>query len=139
MGWVYECQQDRVQEYVIAENSAERVIQDDSSPIGKMKLLRFSESVIKQASEGRYSGAQIELLLKQKATVNKIIDDQTRIASNAEDHELDESLHPNITLRRKKALLSKKADKTRSQSRTFVRCSLRCCHVRYDSTIAWRL
>ena len=130
MGWVYECQQDRIQELGVAQFVAKSVVENENSLIGSLKTLGFSQSVIRQASEGQYTESQIELLKKQKAYVNKIIDIQTRLLENQIDEAAEnEPLHPNITVRRKKILPFKRTDTSRSGIRTNAKCNLRCCHV----------
>ena len=130
MGWVYECQQDRIQELGVAKEAVKPATEDENSLIGSLTALGFSQSVIRQASEGHYIEDQIELLKKQKAYVNKIIDIQTRLLENQIDEAAEnEPLHPNITVRRKKILPFKRTDTSRSGIRTNAKCNLRCCHV----------
>jgi hypothetical protein len=130
MGWVYECQQDRIQDLGVAQFVAKSVVENENSLIGSLKTLGFSQSVIRQASEGQYTESQIELLKKQKSYVNKIIDVQIRTLANQIDETTEnEPLHPNITVRRKKVLQFKRTDTSRSSIRTNAKCNLRCCHV----------
>jgi hypothetical protein len=124
MGWVYECQQDRVQQFVAAEKGNITIDEDDTPLTRDLKHLRFSRSIIKQASEGVYTDDQIEVLKKQKMNVNKVIDDFDR---QFEENDY-ETIHPNITVRRKKHGM-RKVNTFQSTVRQTAKCRLKCCHV----------
>jgi hypothetical protein len=137
LGWVYECQQDRIQQLGIAEKEARSTIEHNNSLIGSLIALGFSQSVIRQASEGQYTESQIELLKNQKSYANKIIALQTLFSGDRTDESIEaEPLHPNITIRRKKAVPFKKTDASRSNVRGNAKCNLRCCHVRTENIMS---
>jgi hypothetical protein len=125
MGWVYECQQDRVQQFIALEKANVSMDENDTSLTRELKQLHFSQSIIRQAAEGLYTDAQIELLKKQKMNVNKIIDNFDR---QFEENN-NEPMHPNITVRRKKHGL-RKPSQLHSNNRQTAKCRLKCCHVR---------
>jgi hypothetical protein len=132
MGWLYECQQDRLQEVVASRIKSTVPCSTDSPLIRELQALRFSQSVIQQAADGLYTDAQVDLLKAQKANVNKLLEETSRqpAVQTSDDDGLMEVLHPNITVRRRKA--SKKGPISRIHATA--KCSLRCCHVRSSSS-----
>ena len=133
MGWLYECQQDRLQEVVPSRiKLTVPPCSTDSPLIRELQALQFSQSVIQQAADGLYTDAQVDLLKAQKANVNKLLEETSRQppVQTSDDDGLMEVLHPNITVRRRKA--SKRGIFPGPMSRIIAtaKCSLRCCHVR---------
>jgi hypothetical protein len=136
MGWLYECQQDRLQEVIAARiRSTVPPSPADSPLVRELQALRFSPSVIQQAAEGLYTDAQVDTLKAQKVKVNKLVEEtsQQPPVDTAADDILMEALHPNITVRRRKG--SKKGIFSGSISKIHAtaKCNLRCCHVRLPS------
>jgi hypothetical protein len=130
MGWLYECQQDRLQAVVASRiKSTAPPSPADSPLIRELQALRFSPSVIQQAANGLYTDAQVDLLKAQKAKVNKLLEETCRQPDvrTPGDDRLMEALHPNITVRRRKG--SKKSIFPGLIHAT-AKCNLRCCHVR---------
>lgn len=135
MGWLYECQQDRLQEVVAARiKSTVPPCPVDSPLVRELQALRFSPSVIQQAADGLYTDVQVNLLKAQKAKVNKLVEETTQQPPvETADDRLMEALHPNITVRRrrgsKKSIFSGPIPRIHATAK----CNLRCCHVRLSS------
>jgi hypothetical protein len=132
MGWLYECQQDRLQEIIAVRiKSTVPPSTVDSQLVRELQALRFSPSVIQQAAEGLYTDAQVDMLKAQKAKVNKLVEEMSQqpAVETTSDDRLMEALHPNITVRRRKR--SKKGTFSRPISgiHATAKCNLRCCHV----------
>jgi hypothetical protein len=124
MGWVYECQQDRVEQDIAPPVSLfER---SDTSTVGRMKSMGFSDSIVRQFEEGHYTNAQIETLMQQKTKLKKVIEES-------------EAFHPNVTVRRKKLVVPFRKTDIKGQMTLAAKCSLRCCHVRYYGVIIVRI
>jgi hypothetical protein len=133
MGWLYECQQDRLQA-VVASRIKSTVPPNpvDSPLIRELQALRFSGSVIQQAADGLYTDAQVNLLKAQKAKVNKLLEETCRQPDvrTSDDDRLMEALHPNITVRRRKGSKKGIFPGPISRIHATAKCNLRCCHVR---------
>jgi hypothetical protein len=120
LGWVYECQQDRVEQDITP--SLPSSAPNDTSTVAKMKSMGFSESIVRQIKEGHYTEAQIEVLIQQKTKVKKVIEES-------------EAFHPNVTVRRKKLVVPFKKTDSKAQMTLAAKCNLRCCHVSSHLTI----
>jgi hypothetical protein len=138
MGWLYECQQDRIQSYLVNDlknTNLSRII--ETFQVRDLKILGFSHSVVEQAKKGLYTDAQLEILKNQKDGVKNAIENQTRLQfpiNESNGHDIDGELHPDVTLRKKKNWPTKKPDGPQSTSGGVVidaRCHLKCCHVSF--------
>jgi hypothetical protein len=135
MGWLYECQQDQCQEYLVNDlkkPNVEDII--ETFHVREMKLLGFSRSVISQAERGMYTDDQIEILKRQKIGAKEVIAKRIHLQfpDLKEAHDNETELNPNITIRKKKNGTTKKQEDTQnrhSEPLTNARCHLKCCHA----------
>jgi len=129
MGWVYECQQDRVQHLNVQEKSKISLDENDTSVTSTLKTLGFSHSIILQAAAGMYTDAQLDILKRQKIGVMQLVDAHMKAvaADKTEDSDEDGPMHPNITVRRKRILpFKRRVEAAHFQN---AKCAIRCCHV----------
>jgi hypothetical protein len=125
MGWLYQCQQDRSQ----AKLSKPESPYEANPTLQELYNLGFSTSILRQASEGVYTDAQLEVLKSQRAKVEKILEEQKRVGVHTPEEQEDESLHPNITVRKRKNSKAKKIQTCHQYGTDPSRCVLKCCHA----------
>jgi hypothetical protein len=152
MGWLYHCRQDDYQSNqaavqpepaVNATSSvsvpSKRAFLQDPSQLEDLQDLGFGSSILKQASEGRYTTMQIEKLKQQRQNVGKAVQAQ-KLGSFMEE---TESVHPNITIRKRKNSKAKHPVVKRPGGSENFPCFLKCCHVSVipltDMTLTCRL
>jgi hypothetical protein len=138
MGWLYECQQDQGQDYIL-DDLKKPDISDiiETFHIREMKLLGFSRSVVSQAERGLYTDDQLEILKRQKIGVKEVIGKRIHLQfpDLKKDHNETE-LSPNITIRKKNGMTKKQGNTQNRHSETVTdaRCNLKCCHARNHSS-----
>lgn len=136
MGWLYECQQDRMEsclQEIDTKTKATHAI--ETFHIRDLKTLQCSQSVIQQAKDDCYTDHQLEVLKDQKWKVNEMIATRLQIWVQQQDEELDHDgkVHPNVTMRKKRNNTTGTHEALINQSsRTAIdaRCHLKSCHVR---------
>jgi hypothetical protein len=138
LGWLYECKQDEAQEILLESERQRLIIQpDDPKLVVELKTMGFSQSIISQAIAGVYTPEQIEKLKEQRAKVIGLVaqakgtcagvilpNDNLNAAPKG-----PESPHPNVTVRKRKALKPKKQVGSKTSHGARSKCNLKCCHV----------
>ncbi|KAF2667059.1 hypothetical protein BT63DRAFT_458021 [Microthyrium microscopicum] len=125
MGWVYECQQDRLQSLLVSDGKLAASPDESSQILAELRELGFSRSILAQASQGLYSDHQLKTLKRQKINVNQVI--RRAIASNVASELDDESVSTDVTTKRHHLAASKPETGT-TRPQVDAKCHLKCCH-----------